>query len=67
MRLRLKRLGTLLPQRKDLPTLLLYLVAAGLYIGIGLINDNFLLSMPVGAAFLLIVVWLVPALVRRFR
>ncbi len=68
MRLRLRRaLGALVPERAQLPTLALYVLAGALYVTVGLINDNFLLSMPVGAAYLLIVVWLVPWLVRRLR
>jgi hypothetical protein len=65
MRLRLTSLADAIPRRSDLPTLLLYLSAAGLYIAIGLITTDFLLSMPVALAYLLIVVWLVPALVRK--
>lgn len=57
----------LIPSRSELPTLLLYLSAAALYIGIGLITTDFLLSMPVALGYLLVVVWLLPALVRRLR
>jgi hypothetical protein len=64
MRLRLN-LADAIPRRSDLPTLLLYLSAAALYIAIGLITTDFLLSMPVALAYLLVVVWLVPALVRK--
>jgi hypothetical protein len=66
VRLRLS-LSELLPRRSDLPTLLLYLFAAALYVGIGLITTDFLLSMPIALGYLLIVVWLVPALVRKLR
>ena len=47
--------------------LALYLVAAAVYIGIGLYNTNFLLSWPVAAAYLLVVAWLIPAAIRRLR
>jgi hypothetical protein len=67
VRLRLSDLADVIPRRSDLPTLQLYLSAAGLYIGIGLITTDFLLSMPIALAYLLIVVWLVPALVRKLR
>lgn len=45
--------------------LAIYLVAAVLYIGIGLYNTNFLLSWPVAAGYLLVVAWLLPAAIRR--
>jgi hypothetical protein len=45
--------------------LALYLVAAAAYIAIGVYNVNFLLSWPVAAVYLLIVVWLIPAAIRR--
>ena len=43
----------------------IYLVAAALYIGIGVANVNFLLSWPVAASYLLVVAWLLPAAIRR--
>jgi hypothetical protein len=45
--------------------LALYLVAAAVYIGIGIYNTNFLLSWPVAAGYLLVVAWLLPAAIRR--
>ena len=48
-------------------TLLLYGVAAAVYIAVGVAFPNFLLAWPVGAAYLLVAVWLLPALVRRLR
>lgn len=56
-----------LPRRSDLPTLAIYLAAGALYILIGILETDFLLSWYVGAAYLLLVVWVVPAAVRRFR
>lgn len=57
----------LVPERRHLRTLALYVAAGALFVAIGLIEHEFMLSMPVGAAFLLIVVVAVPAVVRRFR
>lgn len=45
--------------------LALYLVAAVLYIALGVAYPNLLLSWVEGTAFLLLVVWIVPAFVRR--
>ena len=56
-----------LPRREDVPGLVLYLAAGVLYILIGVLEPDFLLSWYVGIGYLLLVVWLVPALVRRFR
>ena len=54
------------PDRRQLVTLLGYAGAAAVYITIGVITTDFLLSVFVAAAFLLIAVWLVPLIVRRF-
>ena len=56
-----------LPRREDLPGLLLYLAAGALYIGIGLLETDFLLSWYVGIGYLLLVVWIVPLVVARVR
>lgn len=56
-----------LPRREHLPTLLLYVVAAALYIVIGVLETDFLLSWWVGAGYLLLVAWIVPAIVRRLQ
>ena len=53
--------------RPNRTTLAVYLVAAAVYIGIGLSNTNFLLSWPVAAVYLLVTAWLVPAAIRRLR
>jgi hypothetical protein len=42
-----------------------YLAAGAVYIGIGVAHPTFLLSWVVGAAYLLLAVWALPALVRR--
>jgi hypothetical protein len=44
-----------------------YVVAAGVYIGIGLYSVDFLLSYWVAVAYVVVTVWLVPAAVKRFR
>jgi hypothetical protein len=53
------------PDRPQLVTLLGYAGAAAVYITIGVITTDFLLSVFVAAAFLLLAVWLVPLIVRR--
>jgi hypothetical protein len=45
----------------------LYLVAAALYITLGVAYPSLLLSWVEGAAFLLLVVWILPSLIRRLR
>jgi hypothetical protein len=42
-----------------------YAIAAALYVTIGVFFTDFLLSVFVGMAYLLLVAWLVPAGVRR--
>jgi hypothetical protein len=53
------------PDRRQLVTLLGYAGAAAIYITIGVITTDFLLSVFVAAAYLLSAVWLVPMIVRR--
>jgi hypothetical protein len=50
-----------------LRVLLGYIVAAAVYVVIGVLVTDFLLSVFVGIAYLLVVAWLVPAGVRRLR
>jgi hypothetical protein len=47
--------------------LALYLGAAAVYVGVGAVVPEVLFSWVVGAAYLLVAVWLVPAFVRRIR
>ena len=47
--------------------LALYLAAAAAYIALGVANPDFILSWPEGAAFLLLVVWVAPAVACRLR
>jgi hypothetical protein len=48
-------------------TLLLYAGAGVVYIVAGIFNTNFLLPSVGALAYLLVAVWLLPALVRRLR
>ncbi len=59
--------GPLRPARRDLIVFAGYVLAAGVYIGIGLYTVDFLLSFWVALAYLLVAAWLVPAAVRRWR
>lgn len=47
--------------------LALYVAAGVVYLAIGVAFPNFLLAWPVGAAYLLVAVWLVPVLMRRLK
>ena len=56
-----------LPSRSQLAVLGGYVAAAALYIAIGVIFTDFLFSVFVAMAYLLVVAWAVPAGVRRLR
>ena len=47
--------------------LALYAAAAAVYVAVGVAVPEVLLAWPVGAAYLLVAVWLVPAALRRLR
>lgn len=51
----------------DRRDLVLYLIAAAIYITIGVFFLEFMLASVVALGYLLIVVWILPALYRRFR
>ena len=53
--------------RDSVWTLVLWGAAAGVYITIGVLFVDFMLSVFVAMGYLLIVVWLAPAAVRRLR
>jgi hypothetical protein len=53
------------PSRSDLRVLAGYCLAAAVYIVIGVTYVDFLLSVVVGIAYLIVAAWLVPTLVRR--
>ena len=63
MRLRLLKVDR--PSRSDLRVLAGYCLASALYIAIGVTYVDFLLSVVVGMAYLVLVTWLVPTLIRR--
>jgi hypothetical protein len=50
-----------------LRTLTLHLAVAAVYVTVGVFVPQLLISWPVGAAFFLLGVWALPALVRRLR
>jgi hypothetical protein len=53
------------PSRSDLRVFAGYCVAAAVYIAIGIVYDNFLLSVVVAIAYLVVAAWLVPTMIRR--
>jgi hypothetical protein len=53
------------PSKQQLAVFAGYMIAAAVYIAIGVYYTDFLLSVFVGTAYLLLVAWLVPAGVRR--
>jgi hypothetical protein len=53
------------PSRNDLRVLAGYCLAAAVYIAIGVTYVDFLLSVVVGMAYLVVATWLVPMVVRR--
>jgi hypothetical protein len=56
-----------MPRRSSLPTLLVYLGAAVFYILVGVFFVDFMLSVFVAAAYLLVITWLLPSAIRRLR
>jgi hypothetical protein len=63
VRLRLLKLDR--PSRSDLRVLAGYCLAAAVYIAIGVTYVDFLLSVVVGMAYLVVAAWLIPTVVRR--
>ena len=57
--------GPLRPTRHDLAVFGGYVLAAAVYIGIGLYTVDFLLSFWTAVAYVLVAAWLVPAAIRR--
>lgn len=53
------------PSKRQLATFAGYALASAIYVSIGIFYTDLLLSVFVGAAYLLLMVWLVPAGVRR--
>jgi hypothetical protein len=60
-----RRSAELVPTRRDLVVFGGYCLAAAIYVAIGVAFVDFLLSFWVGVAYLVIVAWLLPTLVRR--
>lgn len=56
-----------LPSKADLQVFAWYCLAAAVYIAIGVVVLDFLLSFWVAVGYLLVVAWLVPAALRRLR
>ena len=54
-----------MPSRRQLTVAAGYALAGAVYIAIGVVYTDFLLSFFVALGYLLIVAWLVPAAVRR--
>ena len=54
-----------MPSKRQLTVAAGYVAAAAVYIAVGVWYTDFLLSVFVGIAYLLLVAWLVPAGVRR--
>ena len=55
------------PSRARLRGVVPYLVAAALYVPLGVWDPRFLLSWAEGIAFVFAIVWVIPALYRRWR
>jgi hypothetical protein len=53
------------PTKRQLAVAAGYVVAAAVYVTIGVYFTDFLLSVFVGAGYLLLMAWLIPAGVRR--
>jgi hypothetical protein len=66
--MRMRRIdGLRRPSRHQLLVLLGYVGACVVYVVIGVVVTDFLLSVVVGFAYLLVVAWLVPAAIRSVR
>jgi hypothetical protein len=63
MRLRLLKDG--LPNRPERRVFAGYLLAAAVYVAIGVAVTDFLLSFWVGVAYIVVAAWAVPTIVRR--
>lgn len=53
--------------RRGLRTLLPYLIAAAVYVGLGVWEPRFLLSWAEGILFCFVAVWAVPQIIKRVR
>jgi hypothetical protein len=55
------------PSRGDLRVFGGYCVAAAVYIAIGVVVNDFMFSVVVAMAYIVVAAWLVPTLFRRLR
>jgi hypothetical protein len=62
---RLRPLAGRIPTRPDLRVFAGYLLAAAVYVAIGVAVTDFLLSFWVGVAYIVLAAWAVPTIVRR--
>ena len=65
--MRLRPLKDRIPSRLDLRVFAGYVSAAAIYIAIGVAVTDFLLSLWVGVAYVVVAAWFVPMAVRRIR
>jgi hypothetical protein len=63
--MRLRQLTDGIPNRPDLRVFAGYVLAAAVYVAIGVAVTDFLLSFWVGVAYIVIAAWAVPTLVRH--
>ena len=63
--MRLRSLRDWFPNRFDLRVFAGYVVAAAVYIVIGVAATDFLLSFWIGVIYIVVAAWLVPTAVRR--
>jgi hypothetical protein len=63
--MRLRPLKDRIPNRLDLRVFAGYVLAATVYVAIGVAVTDFLLSFWVGVAYIVVAAWAVPTLVRK--
>jgi hypothetical protein len=64
--MRLRLLGDGYPNQRERRVFAGYMLAAAVYVSIGVAVTDFLLSFWVALVYLAVMAWLVPTLVRRF-
>jgi membrane protein implicated in regulation of membrane protease activity len=65
--MRLRPLKERIPNRFDIRVFAGYVLAAAVYVAIGVAVTDFLLSFWVGVAYIVVAAWAVPTIVRRPR
>jgi hypothetical protein len=63
--MRLRPLTDRIPTKLDLRVFAGYILAAAVYVAIGVAVTDFLLSFWVGVAYIVVAAWAVPTLVRK--